>query len=659
MRPVGTKPTSSLWTLGLEALTAVRHGPIAGPDPATLASGTALTLEIGFRAHPSPRRALLVHQGDLPLSGAVAERRTGWSVGLLDGRVELERGARPASATALSQGAGATGAGVAAAWRSARAGSGWHRLLIFLDAVPQGGFVPTGGELDGRPLRAAEPVAWSDVHGELCRHSGLLVGGLRDRAGGHTNLRFGERQGELLERLVLWSGRASGARADQPGRTAGRVRVALSAHGDRWRYTCRDRSKASRVLWDFEDEVKVGPSVVRRAALVPAKGRVHVLEADGAARQAPVPRPPRRARDVRVFGPGDGGYAAFRIPAVVASADGALLAFAEGRRESISDSCRTKELVLRRSHDGGRSWGALSVAGRASEGVPGTSLMNPSPVVDRVHGSGRVVVVGSVLGASEWQIAAGRGRGRLLAWRSDDGGHNWGAPVDVSAQLALPLGLELAWPGARGWRLQVGTLGHAIQLQRGPHRGRLCFVGHGTFGPASVFDALGFLFWSDDLGESWQVGPALARRPDGSPRGWNEGTLAELVDGSLLLSARQYRQGLPVGCRARVRVRWTVDGRALPGPIGDERSLVDSGVQGSLLALESGRLLFCNPTHPTARLRLGLRRSDDGGRHWTRERLLVAGRVGYSDLVEVGGGAVGVLYESGLDGEVRFVRVAV
>jgi len=163
------------------------------------------------------------------------------------------------------------------------------------------------------------------------------------------------------------------------------------------------------------------------------------------------------------------------------------------------------------------------------------------------------------------------------------------------------------------------------------------------------------------LGASWHVGPAFTRRAEGaSPRGWNEGTLAELGDGTLVANARQYRAGRPAGCRATVRIGWEAAGRPLPGPIRDEPVLVDSAVQASLLAplhTHPDRLLFCNPAHPGARLRLTLRGSDDGGRSWPHARLLVAGRVGYSDMVALEGDAVGVLYEAGHAGTIRFLRV--
>ena len=88
-------------------------------------------------------------------------------------------------------------------------------------------------------------------------------------------------------------------------------------------------------------------------------------------------------------------YKAFRIPAIIAHPEGRLvLAFAEGRQFGCECSTTpteicSKDLVLRRSHDGGATFEAMQVA-VAAAAIPGgdkrDGLWNPSPAFDRVSG---------------------------------------------------------------------------------------------------------------------------------------------------------------------------------------------------------------------------------------------------------------------------------
>ncbi len=57
-----------------------------------------------------------------------------------------------------------------------------------------------------------------------------------------------------------------------------------------------------------------------------------------------------------VFASGAGGYHTYRIPALTVTPKGTLLAFCEGRKTTRADH-GDLDLVLRRSADGGQSWG--------------------------------------------------------------------------------------------------------------------------------------------------------------------------------------------------------------------------------------------------------------------------------------------------------------
>src|SRR5689334_21151400 len=72
----------------------------------------------------------------------------------------------------------------------------------------------------------------------------------------------------------------------------------------------------------------------------------------------------------------DPGYACFRIPSVVRTTEGTLLAFTEGRVLNCGDAADI-DIVVKRSTDGGRTWSPLQVVNEGGGDTHG----NPAPVV--------------------------------------------------------------------------------------------------------------------------------------------------------------------------------------------------------------------------------------------------------------------------------------
>src|SRR5688572_19997175 len=81
-----------------------------------------------------------------------------------------------------------------------------------------------------------------------------------------------------------------------------------------------------------------------------------------------------------VFVPKTDGFKSIRIPAVVVSKGGAVLAFAEGRAAN-ADQAKNK-IILKRSTDGGKTWGGVAVIAEDGE----KALNNPCAVVERESG---------------------------------------------------------------------------------------------------------------------------------------------------------------------------------------------------------------------------------------------------------------------------------
>lgn len=151
----------------------------------------------------------------------------------------------------------------------------------------------------------------------------------------------------------------------------------------------------------------------------------------------------------------DPGYACFRIPAVVKTTKGTLLAFAEGRVNDCSDAGDI-DIVLKRSTDGGRTWGPLQVVNEGGGDTHG----NPAPIVDRE--------TGRILLAETYNTGRTDGRNCDVPCdrtphmqHSDDDGLTWSEPRDLSDEI-----LPDHW---NSW-YATGPV-HGIQLSRGRHAG--------------------------------------------------------------------------------------------------------------------------------------------------------------------------------------------
>lgn len=127
---------------------------------------------------------------------------------------------------------------------------------------------------------------------------------------------------------------------------------------------------------------------------------------------------------VDVFTGGSGGYACYRIPALVVVPGGELLAFAEGRKFTCADH-DWNDIVLKRSFDGGRTWSALQVVYGESKPLKHVTIGNPAPVWD-AH-------------TKTLFLPCCRNNQDVLLLNSTDMGKTWSQrPVDITAQVKAP-----------------------------------------------------------------------------------------------------------------------------------------------------------------------------------------------------------------------------
>jgi sialidase-1 len=324
---------------------------------------------------------------------------------------------------------------------------------------------------------------------------------------------------------------------------------------------------------------------------------------------------------IDVFVAGEGGYHTYRIPSAIVTPKGTLLAFAEGRRAGAGDAGDI-DLVLRRSHDGGRSWTPMQVIG---DNGPNT-FGNPCAVVDIRTNTIWLLITQNRGTDREKDIIAGTSEGGRTVWamRSQDDGATWSTPAEITASVKAPAWTWYATGPGVGIQLRSGRLvvpGNHAETKTGVHRSHLIF--------------------SDDGGKSWTIGAS-------SDPGTNESQAVELADGQLLLNMRNHP---PKPENFRMIARSSDGGRTL-SPAAADRALIEPPAQASLLrftmatATDRKRLLFANPAS-AARERMTVRLSYDEGESWPISRVVHQGPAAYSSLVVLPDRTIGVLFERG------------
>jgi sialidase-1 len=342
-----------------------------------------------------------------------------------------------------------------------------------------------------------------------------------------------------------------------------------------------------------------------------------------------------------LFNKGDAGYGCYRIPAIVRTRSGALLAFAEARRAWCADS-QEIDLVLRRSDDNGRTWSATQTVLSGTDSDPNAVATrgNPAPIVD--YETGRIVLLSTMDPGT-----TSRPRTPYVQV-SDDDGKTWSKAKNIGDQIDDP-----AW----GW-YATGPV-HGIQLTRGAHAGRLVA---GTNYDNGAGKNAGQLVYSDDHGVTWHKG-ATDLRSDATPQ---EISVVEKVDGGVYAGARN---NAGTAGASRMSAVSNDGGQTFAAPFTTITGLTTPVVQGSLQRLRAvdqgdryNRILFAAPADPQRRRYMTIRSSFDEGANWqsvadgTR---ITSDWSGYSDMAVLRTGEIGLLYEGGtVDArdQIRFAR---
>lgn len=330
---------------------------------------------------------------------------------------------------------------------------------------------------------------------------------------------------------------------------------------------------------------------------------------------------------------------------------------------------RNYDKKLRRSTDGGRSWGAVQDAP--------FGFLDSNFIVDET--------TGDLLVLRLWE-------GVDKLWRSKDSGATW-----VEEKITVKPNEVMRWLERAGLK-QRGTHGQkelegwyflhnnaseaGITLRHGAHKGRLIVTG--TFRPLArehpsdrkpVDGIHSCAVFSDDGGATWQVSGLF---PEATTE---EAALVELSDGRLYFNSRScsgfYDQALKRELRPDEILRreaWSRDGGNTWEDLRTSPVLIDGGGYGRGYGMKGGLtrlpvkgrdvLIYSNAdTAGGEREKLTLWASFDGGQTWPVKRLLNEGHSAYSSLGAArpgtpDEGAIYLLFEGGVDGRYTAMQFA-
>lgn len=349
-----------------------------------------------------------------------------------------------------------------------------------------------------------------------------------------------------------------------------------------------------------------------------------------------------------LFEAGREGYALYRIPTLVVTKQGTLLAFCEARKTGKSD-WDTIDLLVRRSVDGGETWSAP----RKVAQVEGPHRKNPVALAQKLANPDDVTYNNPVA------IADGRsGAVHLLSCleymrcfyqRSEDDGQTFTKPVEITARFD-------AFRKDYDWKVLATGPGHGLQLRNG----RLVvpvWLSTGTGGHAHR-PSVASVIVSDDQGKTWRRGDVAVPNTEAFVNP-SETILVELADGSVLLNVRNESP------RHRRLATVSKDGATGWSQPTFQEDLLEPICMASMIRLsfpaEGGRsrLLFANPHNldradgkakpggSRDRLNLAVKLSYDEGKTWPVHKVLEAGPSAYSDLAVGPDGSIYCLYERG------------
>lgn len=345
------------------------------------------------------------------------------------------------------------------------------------------------------------------------------------------------------------------------------------------------------------------------------------------------PQPVSQAGDFQkttLFSARDGKYHHYRIPGIIATKQGTLLAYCEAR--ITSGDWANIDILMRRSTDGGKTWLPVQLIHDAKEETVNNVVAFSDEQTGQVH------------------LLYCENYGRCFYINSNDDGQTFSKPVEITSVFEQ-------FRKEYDWNVIAAGPGHGIQMQNGR---LLVPVWLSTGGKKHRPSCVATIF-SDDHGKTWQRGDIIVNQGDKvagetivNP---SETVAVQLFNNKVLVNMRTeskpHRRLIAVSDNGATN--WT-------NKHFDDQ-LLEPVCMASILRVPATKsqpknaIVFANPDNlenktkrrkPNRdRKNLTLQVSFDDCQSWVSKQVLEPGISGYSDLASLPDGSIFCFYEDG------------
>lgn len=363
----------------------------------------------------------------------------------------------------------------------------------------------------------------------------------------------------------------------------------------------------------------------------------------------PTASPVRFGKVVRAAG--QDGVDTYRIPGLVTTNSGTLIAVYDNRYNNSKDLQEDIDIGMSRSTDGGGTWEPMKVIIDMGEygGLPQNLNGAGDPSVLYDHFTNTIWVAALWMSGSApdkmlwWASQPGmtpQETGQFILVKSTDDGLSWSEPINITGQIKDPAWQLLLQGPGRGITMSNGTLVFPAQFKAD--------IGVKAL-DGGQYTCHSTIVYSRDGGETWHIGT-------GAKTNTTEAQVAELSDGSLMLNMRDDRNrtdkgatnGRAVAVTRDMGKTWTVhssSNSALPEP-----NCMAGLISGdfNIDGVKKRILFFSNPNDKESRIHMTVKASTDEGVTWPGEawiQLYGPSGYGYSCLTMVDENHLGILYE--------------